>query len=129
MSEADTRDGDDKPAFGDDVAEHLYDDGFEDLAQLVDGPARINQFEAEDFLEPLGDGWILRAYNDREEIQYARATDETLIQIRDAGHDGEFGRPFEAWVGEFGDYVLSGRYALEYIYPADSGFEVADSDD
>ena len=112
-----------KPHFGDETADALYDEGFETIAQFVDGPVRINELEPADLLEPLENGWVLRAFNDDEEIQYARGLEGHLIQIRDGGRDGEFGRPFEAWVEEFGDYVFSGQYALEYITAYESAFE------
>lgn len=120
---------DGKPVFGDETAEALYEAGYEPLAEFVDGPVRITELEVTDFLAPLGDGWALRAFNDESEIHYARGVNGKLIQIRDADRDGDFGRPFECWEDEFGDYVLSGNYVLEYIDAAKSAFEVADSDE
>jgi len=108
------------------VQEQLREEGHDDFAEWVNGPKLLTDFTTEDFLAIVEDAWVVQLVGSSTTHQFTTATTGDLITCADGDQDGDFGRAHKAFNAEFRDYLMSGQYRIELLFPEDSAFEVAD---
>jgi len=114
--------------YRDTVIDRLREEGHEDIAAWYEGMKRLNEFDLSDFLALVDDAWVVQLVGADATHQFTRATDGNLVRANDTAQDGEFARPHQSYVPEFGDYLFSGQYRIELLFPDHSAFEVADDE-
>ena len=108
------------------VLDELREDGLTELAAFCERARSLSDLSRDDFYAALVENYVIRLRNPDEEIQYTTTKDGDLMQIRDKGRTGEFGRPFGACKHEILDHLFSGEYEVTLRFPEDSAFEVAE---